>query len=38
MAQQQQQLDRSIFNQVVKVPAVRVPTKQCQELMKQLRG
>lgn len=40
MAQQQQppQLDRAAFNQVVRVPAVRVPKQKCQELMKQLRG
>jgi len=38
MAQQQPQLDRSAFKQVISVPAVRVPTKKCQELMGQLRG
>ena len=38
MAQQQPQLDRSAFKQVIRVPAVRVPKQKCQELMKKLRG
>eukprot|EP00877_Chromochloris_zofingiensis_P003489 jgi/Chrzof1/13140/Cz07g21120.t1 len=31
-------LDREAFQQVVSVPALRVPTKQCHELMKKFRG
>jgi hypothetical protein len=39
MAQQHSpQLDRAAFTQVIRVPALRVPKQQCQELMRKLRG
>lgn len=35
---QQPVVDRSAFKQVIKLPALRVPTKACNDLMRKLRG
>lgn len=42
MAQQQPSpaasLDRAAFQQVIRVPALRVPARYCNDLMRKLRG